>query len=169
MLLAYFSNIVETTMYKVKAIAVNKMDFNKCLFRHQKCVTWGNLNKKYSTLYLLVWFQKNLNFKPLPNCQQMVSILSSNVGNTRSRDHLVYQLHIKYSCYSLTNIAVRKSKFWKNCVIKISMATIPFWSIPSTSCRISNSHSKWRWLPVTQIKYTYNKRGLVSAENIYGQ
>ena len=53
-------------------------------------------------------------------------------------------------------MAVRRSKFWKNCVMKMSMETIPRESISSTSRRMSISHSKWRWLPVIQMKYSCN-------------
>ena len=56
-----------------------------------------------------------------------------------------------------TNMAVLKSKFWKNCVMKMWFWMTWCSSASSTCFRMSISHSKCRWLAVTQMKYTYSK------------
>ena len=57
--------------------------------------------------------------------------------------------------FSLANIVVRRSNFWKNCVMKQWVSATLCWSADSTCLMISSNHSYCFWLPVTQMKYNW--------------
>ena len=64
-----------------------------------------------------------------------------------------------------TSMVVRRSKFWKSCVIKRCVSTVSLVSILSIWRKMSAIQSKWRWLPATHTKYTYkNKMSAIQSK-----
>ena len=71
-----------------------------------------------------------------------------------------------YYWYILTNIVVRRSKFWKSCVINRWVSTVSFVSTLSICLNTSVIHSKCRWLPATHTKYTYKHNALNLTQHV---